>query len=122
MCMRIHTSVGALALLLDCGLPPPPSANLLPSHASLQVGLDSLYGYSISIIAKTREREKETEEHRVSTSIDTRPNSLTALLQSTLLGSTCSSPNPSLIKLSFAETEVPYDLVVVGLLQKPSAA
>lgn len=48
--------------------------------------------------------------------------SLTALLQSTLLYSTCSSPNPSLIKLSFAETEVPYDLVVVGLLQKPSAA
>lgn len=39
-----------------------------------------------------------------------------------LLDSTCSRPNPSLIKLSFAETQVPYDLVVVGLLQKPSAA
>lgn len=84
-----------------------------------------LYKYGIPIVANNRVRE---ETHRT---VNLNPHPayslslsvcVCALLQSILLDSTCSSPNPSLIKLSFAETEVPYDLVAVGLLQKPSAA
>lgn len=80
----------------------------------------------VNVVIVARKREEILNWQPESTPCPTLCLSLSPcallLLHSTLLGSTCSRPNPSLIKLSFAETQVPYDLVVVGLLQKPSAA